>query len=47
MYAHDYFCVTVLRVFWQFVYFCLIILSEIVCYFMMIKSVNLGQGPCY
>lgn len=27
-YAHDYFYVTILRVFWQFVYFCLIILSE-------------------
>ena len=28
MYAHHYFYVTVLRVFWQFVYFCLIIFSE-------------------
>lgn len=27
-YAHDYFFVTILRVFWQLVYFCLIILSE-------------------
>lgn len=28
LYAHDYFCVTILRVFWQFLYFCVIILSE-------------------
>ena len=48
MYAHDYFCVKILGVFWQFLYFCVIILSE--CNHLLLyddKICKLGQGPCY